>query len=100
MVGAVLGLAITSTIFNNKLIGYLLEAAPGLTNPGAIAQDPSAIRNPAVVPLDLQPQVIDAFNRALSLIYLSALPFAGVSALLSLGIKWKRMPGHTEVVAS
>ncbi|TPX37508.1 hypothetical protein SmJEL517_g00521 [Synchytrium microbalum] len=59
--GAVLGLAITSTAFNNKLLVFIeLEAA-----------------------------TMHAFTRALSLIYLCALPFAGFVALLSLGIKWQ-----------
>ncbi|TPX37720.1 hypothetical protein SmJEL517_g00519 [Synchytrium microbalum] len=95
--GAVLGLAITSTVFNNKLLTFIGEDAPGLLNPSIIAQNPAAIRNPMFVPPELQAATIHAFNRALSLIYLSALPFAGFAALLSLGMKWQRIPKGQEV---
>ncbi|TPX37523.1 hypothetical protein SmJEL517_g00506 [Synchytrium microbalum] len=95
--GAVLGLAITSTVFNNKLLTYLAEDAPGLLNPSVIAQNPAALRNPIFVPPELQAATIHAFNRALSLIYLSALPFAGFAAILSLGMKWQRIPKGVEI---
>ncbi|TPX37524.1 hypothetical protein SmJEL517_g00507 [Synchytrium microbalum] len=95
--GAVLGLAITSTVFNNKLLTYLAEDAPGLPYPSVIAQNPSALRNPIFVPPELQAATIHAFNRALSLIYLSALPFSGLAALFALGMQWKRLPKTADV---
>eukprot|EP00842_Homolaphlyctis_polyrhiza_P006159 jgi/Hompol1/6544/HPOL_003564-RA len=90
-IGAVLGLAITSSVFNNKLKSLLTDLVTPTFNPVPVASDPSLIRNPLLVPADHQGIVIDAYVKALNLIFLASVPFAICLFLVSLFVKRERL---------
>ncbi|KAI8929109.1 major facilitator superfamily domain-containing protein [Entophlyctis helioformis] len=84
-IGAVIGLAVTSSIFNNKL------TRPTLTLP-PLAADPTLIRDIRFVPTDaLRDSVIDAYVQSLCVIFLCVVPFASCMVLASLFIKTDKL---------
>ncbi|KAJ3100412.1 hypothetical protein HDU97_002244 [Phlyctochytrium planicorne] len=98
-IGAVLGLAIVSSIFNNKLdqfyaeetAGYDIFVPPGLP-PDIYKKSIASVR--AILPDVLQAPIIHAYVRTLSLVFLLAVPFAGLLVLASLFIKKERLPSE------
>ncbi|KAL2917405.1 hypothetical protein HK105_203070 [Polyrhizophydium stewartii] len=91
-IGAVFGLAITSSVFNNKLKTLLAELATPTFDPLPLAGDPTLIRNRQFVPTaELQAQVIDAYVKALSQIFIVSIPFAAMLVVMSLFVKRTRL---------
>ncbi|KAL2911059.1 hypothetical protein HK105_209493 [Polyrhizophydium stewartii] len=91
-IGAVFGLAITSSVFNNKLKTLLAELATPTFDPLPLAGDPTLIRDPQFVPTpELLAQVIDAYVRSLSLIFIVTIPFAALLVVVSLFNKRTRL---------
>ncbi|KAJ3102661.1 hypothetical protein HDU97_000358 [Phlyctochytrium planicorne] len=96
-IGAVLGLAIVSSVFNNKLDQFYEEETrgldivipPGLPN-DIFKKSIASVR--VILPPEQQGPVIHAYIRTLSLLFLISVPFAGMLVLSSLFIKKERLP--------
>ncbi|KAJ3212833.1 hypothetical protein HDU67_003574 [Dinochytrium kinnereticum] len=98
-IGAVLGLAIVSSIFNNKLETFFEEETRGMnfTLPAGVPveilkQSVGSIRE--LLPVEQQGPVIHAYVRTLSLVFLIAVPFAGLVVVSSLFVKKERLPAE------
>jgi hypothetical protein len=108
-IGAVVGLAICSSIFNNRLpikIMENLEAAnTTLSLPPGVPleifyQNLAAIRTLLTDPAQQAP-IIHGYVQSLSLIFLIDVPFAGMLLITSLFVKKERLPlDQREMVAA
>ncbi|KAJ3327965.1 hypothetical protein HDU76_010826, partial [Blyttiomyces sp. JEL0837] len=97
-IGAVVGLAICSSIFNNKLPGNIqqslsdynitLHLPPGLPIE-VLYSDPESIQ--LLSPAEQAP-VIHGYVKTLSLLFLMAVPFSGLLFLSTLFMKKERLP--------
>ncbi|KAJ3167748.1 hypothetical protein HK101_011743 [Irineochytrium annulatum] len=102
-IGAVIGLAIVSSVFNNKLAMNLAENLRGVTLslPAGVTSDiflasPIYIRQ--YLPDDQQAPVIHAYVQTLSLVFLLAVPFGAMGLFSSFLVKKERLPlGKREV---
>ncbi|KAI8846774.1 major facilitator superfamily domain-containing protein, partial [Chytridium lagenaria] len=96
-IGAVIGLAIVSSTFNNRLEVYFEEETRGMTlmlPPGvpkeALLKSVTVVRE--FLPVEQQGAVIHAYVRTLSLVFLITVPFAGLHVVSSLFVKKARLP--------
>jgi len=92
-IGGVIGLGLCGALFNNRVATQLatnLAGIPGITPEilMALKRDSKFLYK---LPVELQPRVMDAYVKGLSLIFLFAVPFAGAAFLVSLGLKFHRM---------
>ncbi|KAJ3112683.1 hypothetical protein HDU96_004313 [Phlyctochytrium bullatum] len=92
-IGAVLGLAIVSTVFNNRLATNFGEKTfrlrPGIT-PDVFLKSVESVRK--MLPPDQQGPIIHAYVRTLSLVFLITVPFAGLLVVASFFVKKERLP--------
>ncbi|KAJ3246238.1 hypothetical protein HK104_007898 [Borealophlyctis nickersoniae] len=94
--GAVVGLAITSTTFNNKLSTYLTENLAGLQlppdfNPAVFVGAPAEIHK-APIPEPVRDAIIHSFVMAIQVIFFCVVPLSAVLVLCGLGVKKQRLP--------
>ncbi|KAJ3102662.1 hypothetical protein HDU97_000359 [Phlyctochytrium planicorne] len=102
-IGAVLGLAIVSSVFNNKLDQFYEEETRGMNisiPPGLpsdiLKKSIASVR--VILPPEQQGPVIHAYVRTLSLLFMIAVPFAALLLLASLFIKKERLPAEKREV--
>ncbi|KAJ3132007.1 hypothetical protein HK101_004643 [Irineochytrium annulatum] len=96
-IGAVIGLAIVSSVFNNKLAinlanniqGMTLSLPPNVTS-DIFLKSPVFIRE--LLPVEQQGPVIHAYVQTLSLVFLLSVPFAALTMLVSFLVKKDRLP--------
>ncbi|KAJ3102660.1 hypothetical protein HDU97_000357 [Phlyctochytrium planicorne] len=98
-IGAVLGLAIVSSVFNNKLDQFYEEETRGMNifiPPGVpddiLKKSISSVRK--ILPPEQQGPVIHAYVRTVSLVFWIAVPFAALLLVASLFIKKERLPAE------
>ncbi|KAJ3288105.1 hypothetical protein HK104_008337 [Borealophlyctis nickersoniae] len=93
--GAVIALAITSTVFNNHLSTHLLTLLPSTLppnfDPKTVVAAPAEIHHANIDP-HLRDAVIHAFVMALQVIFLCVVPFTSVIVVAGLGVKKERLP--------
>ncbi|KAJ3245954.1 hypothetical protein HDU78_008132 [Chytriomyces hyalinus] len=105
-IGAVIGLAICSSLFNNKLptniqnafIEFGAQLPPGVP-PAVFFADPSAIHNPLLVAdgSPLQKALIRGYLDTLSFLFYLPIGFAGLMFITCLFVTKARLPKGTEI---
>ena len=86
--GGSLGLSIGQNIFSNSLTDRLLRI-PGLNVAAVGRQGATKIQD--VVPAALLGGVLEAYNFALTRVFILAAVSAGMATLCSLGIEWRKI---------
>ncbi|KAJ3332087.1 hypothetical protein HDU93_009342 [Gonapodya sp. JEL0774] len=97
-IGSVLGIAITSSVFSNKLTDNLAIYAPN-ASVAFVKNSPSLLRNApveAIPPSELD-GVLTAYVKALSLIFLLTAPFAAMMILGGFFMKKGKLPKGVEL---
>ncbi|KAJ3117783.1 hypothetical protein HDU96_005564 [Phlyctochytrium bullatum] len=96
-IGAVLGLAIVSSVFNNKLATYFAEETKGMSfklppgvTPEIFLKSIESVRK--LLPPEQQGPIVHAYVRTLSLVFLITVPFAGLLVVASFFVKKERLP--------
>ncbi|KAJ3343518.1 hypothetical protein HDU93_008177 [Gonapodya sp. JEL0774] len=100
-IGAVLGIAITSSVFSNKLTTSLMELAPNAVV-AYVKNNPSNLRNspPSLIPPEELEGVISAYVAGLDLLFLLTVPFAGMYFISSLFVKKSKLPKGIEMAVA
>ncbi|KXS09867.1 MFS general substrate transporter [Gonapodya prolifera JEL478] len=100
-IGAVLGVAICSFVFANKLTSALTELET-LANLAYVKNNPSALRSapPYLIPTDELGGVISSYVIGLTYTYLLAVPFASMYFVTSLFVNKSKLPKGIEMGVS
>ncbi|KXS10110.1 MFS general substrate transporter [Gonapodya prolifera JEL478] len=100
-IGAVLGVAICSSVFANKLTSSLEVLAPN-ANLAYVKNNPSNLRSapPYLIPTDELSGVISSYVIGLSYLYLLAVPFASIYLIVSLFVKKSKLPKGIEMTVA
>ncbi|KAJ3115013.1 hypothetical protein HK100_001493 [Physocladia obscura] len=110
-IGAVIGLAIASSIFNNSLANNIQDALlafntsladlqpVGLANPTLIFSDPTSLHNPLIVTdgSALQKALIHGYLQSLSPLFYLPVGFAGAMLITCMFVTKQRLPKGTEL---
>jgi hypothetical protein len=95
--GAVM-ISVAQNVFQNRLVADIKAVFPGL-DPATLLGNTGATNLQKVVPPEYLPEVLIAFNKALSSTFYVGAAMAGMSIFGSLGIEWKSVKPQTAVVA-
>lgn len=90
--GGAISISIAQNIFSNSLIKQIPKDAPGIDPRIIIAAGATHIRQ--VVPPDLLPGVLLAYDKALTNAYILAIACSGLAFLSSLMLEWKSVKGQ------
>jgi hypothetical protein len=90
--GGALFLSIGQCVFNNKLIHNLEAVLPLDINPATVLQS-GATTLKEIVPLDLLPKVLVAYNSALDATYILSIVMGIIACLASCGMEWVSVKG-------
>jgi hypothetical protein len=90
--GGALFLSIGQCIFNNKLIHGLEAVLPLEFNPATVLQS-GATSLREIVPLELLPSVLGAYNDALDNTYILSIVMGVIACLASCGMEWVSVRG-------
>ena len=90
--GGALFLSIGECIFNNRLIHNLEAVLPPDFNPVTVLQS-GATSLKGIVPLELLPNALGAYNDALDNTYILSIVMGIVACLASCGMEWVSVKG-------
>ncbi|KAK2767550.1 hypothetical protein FQN54_003708 [Arachnomyces sp. PD_36] len=85
-IGGALVISAAQSIFQNKLVDYLIEFAPKVNPLAVVAAGATDIAG--TFPEAVIPGILKAYVHALRITYAIAIPFAGVAAIVSLFMPW------------
>lgn len=92
--GGAVCLSLSQTVLNTELIRYLAVDAPSANAGAVVAAGATAFRN--VVPANLLPQVIIAYNKAVVRVFALTAGLAGGALLFAFGMGWMNIKKKAE----
>jgi hypothetical protein len=97
--GGAIMLSVAQNVFQNRLLANIEAIFPGL-NPSMLLGNTGATNLQNVVPAEYLPEVLAAFNKALSSVFYVGAAMASLSVFGSVGIEWKSVKGQSDHVVA